>query len=303
MRRWLTYQKERFPLARHAPLVFAFSFSALIFSRLLRGDPGLPDPGQIFVAFFTALLFFLQLRIADEFKDHEEDSRYRPYRPVPRGLVSLRELAWVFAGAAAVQGLLALWLHPPLLIILAAAWLYLAAMSKEFFVRRWLEGKPLTYLWTHMLIMPLIDLYATSCDWLVAGWAHPPPGIIWFLAVSFFNGVLIEFGRKIRAPSEEEPGVRTYTVLWGINGATWAWVLALGANFALALVAATQTGMAILTLSLLGPAFLVGLAVAWGFCRAPSGGSARRVEVYSGLWTLYLYLVLGPAALLYSLFG
>ena len=45
----------------------------------------------------------LQLRLADEFKDFEEDSRYRPYRPVPRGLVSLRDLAWVWAGCIALQ--------------------------------------------------------------------------------------------------------------------------------------------------------------------------------------------------------
>ena len=54
------------------------------------------------------LLFFLQLRIADEFKDYEDDARYRPYRPVPRGLVSLRELAWVGVGAAAIQLALAI---------------------------------------------------------------------------------------------------------------------------------------------------------------------------------------------------
>ena len=61
-----------------------------------------------------ALLFFLQLRIADEFKDFEDDARYRPYRPVPRGLVTLRELAWVGVGAAAIQLALALWLEPSL---------------------------------------------------------------------------------------------------------------------------------------------------------------------------------------------
>ena len=43
----------------------------------------------------TSPVFFLQLRIADEFKDFAEDSRFRPYRPVPRGLVTLTELGWV----------------------------------------------------------------------------------------------------------------------------------------------------------------------------------------------------------------
>ena len=36
-------------------------------------------------------LFFL-LRLFDEFKDAEDDAKYRPYRAVPRGLVTFGEL-------------------------------------------------------------------------------------------------------------------------------------------------------------------------------------------------------------------
>src|SRR5207247_10262010 len=43
------------------------------------------------ISFVTCLLFFLQLRIADEFKDFEEDSKYRPYRAVPRGTARSEE--------------------------------------------------------------------------------------------------------------------------------------------------------------------------------------------------------------------
>lgn len=31
------------------------------------------------------------VRIVDEFKDYEEDCEYRPYRPVPRGLITLKD--------------------------------------------------------------------------------------------------------------------------------------------------------------------------------------------------------------------
>jgi 4-hydroxybenzoate polyprenyltransferase len=34
-----------------------------------------------------------------------------------------------------------------------------------------------------------------------------PAGLFWFLAASFCNGVVIEIGRKIRAPAQEEEGV------------------------------------------------------------------------------------------------
>ena len=66
---------------------------------------------SLLIAFVSCLLFFAQLRIADEFKDIDEDTRYRPYRPVPRGLVRLAELRNVFIGAAVIQLLLA-WQGP-----------------------------------------------------------------------------------------------------------------------------------------------------------------------------------------------
>ena len=78
---------------------------------------------------------------------------------------------------------------------------------------------------SHMLILPLVDLYATACDWWVAGLRQPPPGLYWFLVVSYLNGLVIEIGRKTRAPADEEHGVETYSALWGTNGAVRAWLL------------------------------------------------------------------------------
>lgn len=297
--RWWTYQRERFPLAQHAPLVLAFSLSALTFSRLLRGEDSFPPWQPLLVAFVTALTFFLQLRIADEFKDFEDDSRYRPYRPVPRGLVTLRELGWGFVGCAVLQLALALWLYPPLIILLVVAWLYLAGMCKEFFVRDWLKARPITYLWTHMLIMPIVDLYMTSCDWLVHGLDKPPSGILWFLVVSFCNGVLIEFGRKIRAPEDEEEGVQTYTVLWGIPRAVGAWVFVLSLNLFAALMAASRTETLLPTAVLLAVFYAGAAGVALAFFRRNVSTRAKRIEMVSGIWTLAMYLTLGPLALLY----
>src|SRR2546430_9201429 len=110
--------------------------SAVSYSALLRGRSAV-EPAAALTAFVTAFLFFLQLRIADEFKDFEEDSRYRPYRPVPRGLVRLRELAVLSALAALVQLGLGLWLQPSLVLLLAVTWTYLALISKECFVAEW----------------------------------------------------------------------------------------------------------------------------------------------------------------------
>src|SRR5690242_577270 len=49
MNRWWTYQKERFPLLAHGPLIAAFSVSAVSYSALLRR--GQPAPESFIVAF------------------------------------------------------------------------------------------------------------------------------------------------------------------------------------------------------------------------------------------------------------
>jgi 4-hydroxybenzoate polyprenyltransferase len=296
-RRWWIYQRERFPLLGHGPLIAAFSFSALSFSMLLRGRTTLPAVVPVLVAFVTALLFFLQLRIADEFKDFEEDSRYRPYRPVPRGLVTLRELGVLGMIAAVVQLGLAVWLTPSLLLLLAAAWAYLVLMSKEFFVPAWLKAHPILYMVSHMVIIPLVDLYATACDWWVAG-EGPPRGLIWFLVVSYFNGLVIEMGRKIRGPKEEETGVNTYSALWGRRNAVLAWLGALLATAGFAFLAAWQIDFFVPVSVLLAVLLLAAGVIAGRFLRQPDAPRAKAIETASGLWTILMYLSLGAVPLL-----
>jgi hypothetical protein len=301
MTRWVVYQHERFPLAGHAPLVAAFSASAVCFSSLVRGHFAMPSPAALAVAFVTSLLFFLQLRIADEFKDFEDDSRFRPYRAVPRGLVTLRELAWIGIAAAAVQLGLALWLDGSIAWLLGLAWVYLALMTREFFVGRWLKAHPVIYMASHMLILPLVDLYATACDWWVAGLRQPPSGLFWFLIVSYLNGIVIEIGRKTRVASDEEHGVETYSALWGTHGAVRAWLGAVLLTALAASQAAARIGTQGPTLVLLAVLAVACVIVARRFIRTAAPGSGKWIEVMSGVWTILMYVGLGAAPLAITL--
>lgn len=298
--KWWTYQRERFPVLAHGLLIAAFSFSAVAFSSMLRGRYTVPSWCAIIVAFVSCFLFFLQLRIADEFKDIEEDTRYRPYRPVPRGLVTLRELGVVFVGAGVVQLLLALWLYPKLVVLLGVTWVYLALMSKEFFVRRWLSDRPVVYMVSHMMIMPLIDLYATSTDWQVAG-AGPPRGLIWFLLASFFNGMVIEIGRKVRSPGDEEEGVQTYSALWGPRVAVTVWFGVVFGTWVCAVLAARHIGFVTPVIAIFALMGLVSITIARRFLTTLKPGRGKSIEQLSGIWTLALYLGLGAAPLVWSL--
>jgi hypothetical protein len=295
-RLWI-YQAERFPVLGNGLLIAAFSFSAVSFSRLLRGMDAWLALNTFIVCFASAFFSFLQLRLADEFKDFDEDSAYRPYRPVPRGLVTLRELGMLWILTGLFQLGLAIWLNPALMPFLLVVWGYLGLMSKEFFVRNWLKAHPITYMWTHMLIVPLIDFYTTACDWRVAGNLVPPSGLTWFLVASFFNGVVIEIGRKIRAPLDEEHGVETYTFLWGRNKAVLAWLGALALTALCASLAASEIGF----LNPVGP-LLIGILVitaviALRFLQKPIKQHAKLIETASGLWTILMYLSVGALPL------
>ena len=295
MKRWWIYQKERFPLLAHGLLIAAFSACGVAFSSLLRGAPT-PEWPMFLTAFGVCLVMFLQLRIADEFKDADDDARWRPYRPVPRGLVKLQELRVIFILGAVIQTGLVLALDVRLLWVLVIAWSYLALMSVEFFRRDWLKKRPVVYLVSHMGIMPLVDFLATACEWLPRGSA-PPAGLGWFLAASFFNGIVIETGRKLCQPADEEEGVETYSRLWGKSGGAAVWLAALIATGISAGIAAQQIGFLIPVIASLG--LILAIAIFGNFLYQRGAWSGKKLETISALWTLTLYLTLGlvPLAL------
>ncbi len=285
------YQAERFPVFRNGLLILVFSASAVSYSAVLRGAETLPGIGKFAAAFIVAFIAFFHLRLADEHKDREDDSRYRPELPVPRGLVTLCELRLVGVLLGIAQIVACQFLDPLLLGFLLLIWGYQGLMSCEFFVRDWLRARPVHYLWTHMLVMPLIDLFATACDWVPAN-TYKPGGLLLFVLVSFLNGMVIETGRKIRAPEQEREGVDTYTRVWGLRRAVWIWASLMSATCVLAVVVLWQLALPWPALPLLG---LLGFSVsrAGRFADSPASKRAAGIENLSGYWTLLLYLSLG----------
>ena len=148
-----------------------------------------------------------------------------------------------------------------------------------------------------MLIMPMIDFYATACDWLPR--ETLPDGLFWFLAISFCNGIVIEIGRKIRAPEDEERGVETYSVLWGRRIATLAWLGAMGVCAICAVFAARHIRFVAPVCVLLAVLIALAAFLGWRFLRHPAPGHGKRFELASGVWTLSMYLSVGVVPLLF----
>lgn len=268
--RLFQYQKERFPLLAHLPLVAVLAAA------------GLRLAGGLDLARWTAMVvvltgLFFQLRVADEFKDAETDRRFRPERPVPRGLISLRELAVLAGVVALLQLALTAWLEVALLPWLLLVHAYGAAMTVEFGIGDWLRARPLLYLLSHMAIMPLIGLFALRAGGsLPDAWAG-------FALLCYANGLVLEIGRKIRKPEDEREGVETYSALWG-RRALVAWALAVVAAMICVAVMGHDHNLTVI--------FVVPVTMLTAtLCR----GHGKGMELASALWLLGSFGVLAMA--------
>ena len=300
LKRLYIYQKERFPLFGYIILVAAFSFSAIAYSRICRGAEGFVSWKIYLVGIFTTITLFLLVRIFDEFKDAEDDAKFRKELPVPRGLISLRELAITGIIIAVLQIVVNLLFFPKMLIIYFIIIGYLSLMGKEFFIAEWLKKHQFWYVTSHMFIIPLVDIYASGLDWLLEG-VSAPAGLIFFFAVSYMNGIVLEIGRKIRTPEKESQGVLSYTSMLGTNRAVILWVIILLVTFFLSIAASVFAGYGMAAFIVLGSVFVLCSFPAFLFLANKTHKLSKMIEYASAAWTIAMYLTLGGGPMISKL--
>jgi 4-hydroxybenzoate polyprenyltransferase len=300
LKRLYIYQKERFPLLGHGLLVASFSFSAISYSRICRGAEGFVSWPTYLVGIFITITLFMLVRIFDEFKDAEDDAMYRKHLPVPRGLISFRELRTIGIVLVILQITVNLLFFPKMLIIYFSIIAYLSLMGKEFFVAEWLKKHQFWYITSHMFIIPLIDIYASGLDWLLEG-VDAPKGLLFFFAVSYMNGIVLEIGRKIRTPEKEATGVLTYTSMLGATKAITLWIAVLFVTFCLGVAACHYAGYGTMAFIVLGIIFILCLIPALLFLKNKTEKLSKAMELASALWTISMYLSLGGIPMLQEL--
>lgn len=298
LKKYQVYLSERFPLKTHIPIIAIFSFSAICYSLSASEETVFIPWLDYLNAFLLTFSIFLLLRISDEFKDHEDDMKYRKYLPVPRGLVSLKNLKGIAILLLIVQ-LIIISLNPNFAMTFLISMFYLGLMFKEFFVEDWLKKNQLAYVFSHMLIIPLVDLVASSAHWSMAG-INPPSALGWFFVVSFFNGILLEIGRKIKLPENEEEGVVSYSKLWGMKNSVYVWLAILLLTLSLAFAAALAINSPFWVYLLLSVFALGGSFTAFRFLLNPTQKKSKMIENASGLWTMGMYLNLGALPFIFQ---
>lgn len=299
IKRFYIYQKERFPFLAHGLMITAFTFSAVSYSRICRGVEGFIATKDFLIGVFATVTLFFLVRIFDEFKDKEDDALYRKYLPVPRGLISLKELKTIGWIVAIIQVLVIAVFQLEMLFLYGIVLAYLLLMSVEFFVPEWLKKRQILYITSHMFIIPLIDIYSSGLDWLLEGsTAHL--GLLWFFSVSYMNGLVLEFGRKIRTKENEELGVISYTGMYGTKGGVVIWLALLFVTFLLALGAANYAGYGSLSIVVFSCLFAVFSlpGFLWVFKENRTEKLSKFIEYSSAAWTALMYLGLGGIPML-----
>lgn len=161
MDRWLTYIKERFPLATFMTLVAGISLSGIyLYKKHLEWIP-------LIISFIGILMFFALLRLMDEVKDVEKDKIANPERPLPRGLIAKHEAIHVIDISIIFHFCysLVVWVFTNQIAGLAFACVtfYLWMMYKEFGIGTWLTKHPLLYGISHQLIVFPVTFFAIAC--------------------------------------------------------------------------------------------------------------------------------------------
>ena len=313
------YLNERFPLGKNSIFVLIFTLSGYIYTGLLYNSKiinqifskeiKVPMPWHKIVALFIIIfMFFLQLRITDEFKDYEEDLKYRAYRPVQRGIISLKSLGKIGIATVIIQIMLAHVIDPEIIYFMIFVWIYMFLMAKEFFIKKWLTKRILIYALSHVVIMIFITLVIVSAtQYIVLDGAENIfefGALQWYrhnidfaliplFTLNYLNGIVLEIGRKTRRADEEEHGVQTYSKLWGRKKAVVVLSLLFVIEYFLVILGLAHTyekyfffgGLTLLVILIVSIYFMI------KFLKKDLSG--KVVETVSGLWIIFSSMCMG----------
>lgn len=207
MENYLTFIKERVPVV--ANLILALG---LIFSVGALNSTYLDFSDAFFIG-MTLMAFIIELRFMDEIKDFEKDKVAHPDRPLPRGLVTPRQvmnLIYLTFFILTVCTGLSFVLYGTMaggFLLTTIFWMIL--MYKEFFMEKTLGKSPIIYAITHQVIIVPVCLFAISIPFSNLVFTQKSLGFCLLVLSSFFT---FEVGRKM--DPNAHPILGTYLIYY-----------------------------------------------------------------------------------------
>lgn len=235
---------------------------------------------------YTVFAFLFCLRIADEFKDYENDLINYPERPLPSGRVHRQDLL-LLAAVLLVSMVGVNLLLPPSILPFFLLLFYGFLMTVWFFQRERIEPSLVWALVTHNPVQLLISLYiihyaADRFDLPLWTWQN-----LCLAFAIYIPALLWEVSRKIKAPEDENQYV-TYSQVWGFRGS----ILAV-AGIALAGLVFMYVLVGVHRLSLL--LFVAYFGLLWflqGYERQPGGRNLKTAVPAYLFVSLTIFVVL-----------
>ena len=240
---------------------------------------------------YTVFAFLFLLRIADEFKDLENDRVNYPERPLPSGRLFKKDLWYLgivlFITMVGVNLFLPQPLWPFILVVF-----YGFLMTVWFFQRDKIEPSLVLALVTHNPVQLLLSLYVihyVTVQYQLPLWTKEN---LLLALVLYIPALLWEVSRKIKAPADENQYV-TYSQVWGFKGSlyTLVGIAAIGVIAAWLLVAELVASV------LLFIVFMVLIYTIFRFYQNPNGKNLKFSLPAYLIAHLSLFLIL--VALLY----
>ncbi|WP_455045012.1 UbiA family prenyltransferase [Leptotrichia trevisanii] len=310
------YLNERFPLGKNSIFVLIFTLSGHIYTSLLYNSKiinqifskeiKVPMPWYKIISLFIIIfMFFFQLRITDEFKDYEEDLKYRAYRPVQRGVVTLKTLEKIGIATVIIQIMLAHVIDPEIIYFMIFVWIYMFLMAKEFFIKKWLTKRILIYALSHVVIMIFITLVIVEAtqyivpknifDVFILQWYRHNIdfALIPLFTLNYLNGIVLEIGRKTRRADEEEHGVQTYSKLWGRKKAVVVLSLLFVIEYFLVILGLAHTYEKYFFFGELTLLVILIVSIYFMIKFLKKDLSGKIVETVSGLWIIFSSMSMG----------
>ncbi len=286
---WWQFTKERFEPASHLTMIVVFIAAHILVAK--ASVPLVASSMNFITLLIGVIAFYFKLRLYDEVKDYELDVVINKTRPLPRGLLTHKDMYRGMAVCIAIELVCFSLMGLESFASIVIAILYSLLMYKEFFIAEKIRPYLTTYALVHTIVTTLLSFAIFS--FLTKLTILEVIGTRSFLSFAMANWLLFnifEFGRKTFSSSEERQSVDTYSSLFGRTGAV---ILVASQAVITYYLATTLNGVNNTILFWgLGSLLILLAFLSLHYIVADSTKTAKRFRLFSSVYIIVYYLIL-----------
>lgn len=286
---WIQFTKERFEPLSHLTMIIVFVFTHLLVIHASKAT----STNYISNLFLLVgvIAFYFKLRLYDEVKDYELDVVINKTRPLPRGLLTHKDMYRGMVVCIAIEIFCFSLQGWQSFLSIIVAIIYSIIMYKEFFIAEKIRPYLTTYALIHTIVTTLLSFAIFSFVAKISLLEIiQDPSLLSFALANWLLFNIFEFGRKTFASSEERPNVDTYSSLFGRTGAVIlvASQIVIAHYLALNLKDVNQKILFLGSIILL----LTFAIMAIRYIFTDKASAAKNYRLFSSLYIIIFYLIL-----------